>query len=59
MDHTDHGLHTLHRDCTETLLRLRLARSERNKKDIEAHERQLNWLLERLGQAYASVKVGP
>lgn len=58
MDHTDHGLHTLHRDCTETLLRLRLARTQRNKKDIEVYEKRLNWLLDRLGQAYASVKVG-
>lgn len=59
MDRTEHGLTTLHRDCTETLLRLRLARSQRNKKDIQVYEKRLNWLLDRLGQAYASVKVGP
>lgn len=59
MDHTEHGLKQLHRDCTETLLRLKLARSQRNLKDIEVFEKRLNWLLDRLGQAYASVKVGP
>lgn len=58
MDHTEHGLSQLHRDCTETLLRLRLARCQRNKKDIEVYEKRLNWLLDRLCQAYASVKVG-
>lgn len=59
MDHTEHGLNTLHRDCTEALLRLKLARTQRNKKDIEVYEKRLNWLLDRLGQAYASVKVSP
>lgn len=59
MDHTQHGLAQLHRDCTEALLRLRLARSQRNRKDIQVYEKRLNWLLDRLGQAYASVKVGP
>lgn len=57
MDHTEHGLATLHRDTTEALLRLRLARIQRNHKDVEVFEKRLDWLLERLGQAYASVKV--
>lgn len=38
----------LHRDLTEALLRLRLARSQRNKKDTEVFENRLNWLLDRL-----------
>lgn len=57
MDHTEHGLETLHRDTTEALLRLRLARSQRDRKEIEVCEKRLDWLLERLSQAYASVKV--
>lgn len=52
------GLATLHRDLTESLLRLKLARSERNRKEVEVCEKRLNWLLDRLCQAYASVKVG-
>ena len=59
MSDTDPGLNTLHRDVTEALLRLRLARTQRNKTEAETHEKRLNWLLDRLGQAYASVKVGP
>ena len=58
MDHTEHGLAVLHRDCTEALLRLKLARSQRNHADIKVYEKRLNWLLDRLCQAYASVKVG-
>lgn len=57
MDDTEHGLATLHRDCTEALLRLRLARAQRDRKETEVCEKRLNWLLERLSQAYASVKV--
>lgn len=56
---TDTGLATLHRDTTEALLRLRLARCQRDRKEAEVCEKRLNWLLDRLGQAYASVKVGP
>ena len=56
---TDTGLATLHRDTTEALLRLRLARAQRDRKETEVCEKRLDWLLERLSQAYASVKVGP
>ena len=42
---------TLYRDLTETMLRLKLARIQRNKKDTEVFEKRLNWLLDRLGQA--------
>ena len=56
---TETNLAVLHRDLTEALLRLKLARIQRNKKDTEVYEKRLNWLLDRLGQAYASVKVGP
>ena len=56
---TETGLATLHRDTTETLLRLRLARAQRDRKETEVCEKRLNWLLDRLCQAYASVKVGP
>ena len=52
------GLETLHRDTTEALLRLRLARSQRDRKETEVCEKRLDGLLERLSQAYASVKVG-
>jgi hypothetical protein len=51
-------LETLHRDTTEALLRLRLARSQRDRKETEVCEKRLDGLLERLSQAYASVKVG-
>ena len=54
---TETGLATLHRDTTETLLRLKLARSQRDRKEAEVCEKRLNWLLDRLCQAYASVKV--
>lgn len=53
------GLATLHRDTTEALLRLRLARAQRDRKETEVCEKRMNWLLDRLCQAYASVKVGP
>ena len=59
MNSTDTGLATLHRDTTEALLRLRLARALRDRADTEVCEKRLNGLLDRLGQAYASVKVGP
>jgi hypothetical protein len=45
---SDTTRNTLHRDLTEALLRLRLARTQRNKKDTEVFEKRLNWLLERL-----------
>lgn len=53
----DPGLAGLHRDVTETLLRLRLARCQRNRTQAQECEDKLNRLLDRLGQAYASVKV--
>ena len=56
---TETGLATLYRDTTEALLRLRLARAQRDRKETEVCEMRLNWLLDRLSQAYASVKVGP
>lgn len=56
---TDPGLAPLHRDLTETLLRLKLARSERDRRRERDCEEKLNRLLDRLSQAYASVKVGP
>ena len=56
---TETGLATLHRDTTEALLRLKLARAQRDRKEAEVCEKRLNWLLDRLCQAYASVKVGP
>ena len=59
MSHPDHGLAPLHRDVTEALLRLRLARAQRDRKGAQECENQLNFLLDRLCQAYASVKVGP
>ena len=37
---------TLERDITESFLRLRLARAERDRKEAEAHEERLNELLE-------------
>lgn len=39
---------TLERDITEALLRLRLARAERDRKKSEVCENRLNWLLDRL-----------
>lgn len=57
MTDTEPGLAGLHRDVTETLLRLRLARCQRNRKEAQECEDKLNRLLDRLGQAYASVKV--
>lgn len=39
---------TLERDLTDALLRLKLARAQRNKKDTEVFEKRLNWLLDRL-----------
>lgn len=39
---------TLERDITEALLRLRLARAERDRKGSEVCEKRLNWLLDRL-----------
>ena len=38
---------TLERDLTEALLRLRLARSRRDRKETEVCEKRLNWLLDR------------
>jgi hypothetical protein len=37
---------TLERDITDSFLRLRLARAERDRKEAEAHEERLNRLLE-------------
>ena len=39
---------TLHRDITEALLRLKLARSQRDRKEEQVCEKRLNWLLDRL-----------
>ena len=39
---------TVYRDLTEAMLRLKLARIQRNRKDIEVFEKRLNWLLDRL-----------
>ena len=41
---------TVHRDLTEALLRLKLARSQRNQKDIEVFTKRLDWLLDRLAR---------
>lgn len=48
---TEMNLAVLHRDLTEALLRLKLARAQRNKKDTEVFENRLNWLLDRLCRA--------
>lgn len=48
---------TLYRDLTETLLRLKLARSQRNRKDTEVFENRLNWLLDRLCRDNAKEEV--
>lgn len=53
MDYTDHGLALLHRDLKETMVRLKTARAVRNPKDSRVFENRLNWLLDRLHQAYA------
>lgn len=45
---TENTRETLYRDLTETMLRLKLARSQRNRKDTEVFENRLNWLLDRL-----------
>jgi hypothetical protein len=37
----------LQRDITEALLRLRLARCQRDRKEIEVCEKRLDWLLDR------------
>ena len=37
---------TLERDITESLLRVKLARAERNRKDAGFHEEKLNQLLD-------------
>jgi hypothetical protein len=39
---------TLHRDLTEALLRLKLARCQRDRKEEQVCEKRLNWLLDRL-----------
>lgn len=39
---------TLQRDLTEALLRLKLARSARDRKEERAFEKRLDWLLDRL-----------
>lgn len=44
---------TLERDLTEALLRLKLARAQRNRKDIEVFTKRLNWLLDRFAAGLA------
>ena len=39
---------TLQRDITEALLRLKLARCQRDRQEIQVHEEKLDWLLDRL-----------
>lgn len=53
------GLEPLHRDAAETLSLLKQARSQSNRRRERECEDKLNRLLDRLCQAYASVKVGP
>lgn len=38
---------TLERDITEALLRLKLARAQRDRKETEVCEKRLDWLLDR------------
>lgn len=44
---SDTARETLERDITEALLRLKLARSNRDRKEAEVCEKRLNWLLDR------------
>lgn len=37
----------LERDITDALLRLKLARAQRNRKDVEVFGKRLDWLLDR------------
>lgn len=37
----------LERDITEAMLRLRLARARRDRKEVEVCQRRLDWLLDR------------
>jgi hypothetical protein len=39
---------SLQRDITEALLRLKLARAKRDRKDIKECQEKLDWLLDRL-----------
>jgi hypothetical protein len=45
---------TLHRDITEALLRLKLARSQRDRKEEQVCEERLNRLLDRITAQGAS-----
>lgn len=47
---------TLERDITESLLRVRLARAERNRKAAKVHEEELNRLLDGMLRDAAPVK---
>lgn len=47
MTMSDTARATLERDITDALLRLRLARAQRNKKDTEVFGHRLDWLLDR------------
>jgi len=40
----------LERDITESLLRLKLARSQRDHKETRVCEKRMNWLLDRLNE---------
>lgn len=53
------GLEPLHREVANALGELRKAREHEHEKAMDHHEERLNYLLDRLGQAYASVKVSP
>ena len=50
MTKSDTARATLERDITEALLRLKLARSQRDRKETEVCEKRLNRLLDRLAK---------
>lgn len=47
---------TLERDITEAMLRLKLARARRDRKETEVCQKRLDWLLDRLAAQLKSAE---